>query len=1288
MKAKTVCFFCLRKLWQVCAITLVLLAVIVSVLKYTLPYANDYKGDLEGYLHDKFAVNLSIGAISASWQGKGPAIVMEEISFEDNTTSPIALTIAKASLELNLWESIKTRQLKSNYFVINGFHADVDLPSMLNSADGEVSFEQKELIEGLFLGETGHFAVENSSLNFLLGDGKERRLILENIIWQNSPEQHRGSGTLALPGISVGTFDARLALTGATLESTAGDIYVQASDVDVSKWLAQYSNKEKHELKTDLNLESWLSIEKGLITDVKVKWLPSYINWLQGEKQQSHQISLSEGGFHLYPWQQGWRLKSTGLAISNEQHRWPDFQFEAQLDTQKKQLWLSQLDFDLVNQLAQLSSFAELEPLTSRQPNGQVEQAYVQYTANTDWQLWFFAQNVGWLAKQGIPGAQALRVEGIINQKSGRVSLFGENNQLLTADTFAQTIQYNQLNLDIDLANTSQGWQISSDNLWLDNDEVTLAAEMKVSLGDSPRLDLYAEAFAPDVSIASHYFPLPVMSENLVDYLTGAIKGGELTQAQVLFSGPVTGFPFSDNSGQFEVLAQVDNANYQFAPDWPAVMQGSAKLHFENERMDIYTQQGNLVNLAVGDAVHVSIADLMNADVLRVNIKKRVAAQKLLPFFQATPLAEPLANVFTVIQGQGNAKADIELIVNLTELDVNAKGVVSLNQMPVFIAQPGLQLENVTGQLYFSDDHIELKDAKAQWLGMPIAFDFDGKSIGQTYRSDIDIKAQLNADTLISHGQGLLKDYLYGDTEVAIKLALNFLPDGFNYRANVSSQLIGITSELPIPFGKLAQQPWPLIAQIQGDDISNLITASMNEQLYFNGILANENSKMTNAHLILGEQDLGLNREDFSVTIDLDETPLLPWLGLIEQIITISQVESQSEGILPPLKEVVGQINQLSIDDIVFNDFEMRLAPSQNELDLRLNAKELRSQITIPLAQSSRPIQINSDYLRVNFKPEQPGDESEVKALKTVEDLTWLNTLPAIEFECDDCKIASYQLDKVSASLYGDGQKLSISEIVVDKGEHILRAKGQWKNGLTQLNGNMHSDDIGELFDEFDITTTVKDSTAEINFDLAWQAAPYQFDIPSLAGNLAWDLGDGHLAEISDGGARVFSLLSLDSLIRKLKLDFRDVFSKGFFYNNFQGSMQLDKGIAYTQDTKMDGVPADLTIKGHTNLNTMEINYDLAVAPQVTSSIPVIVAWMVNPVTGLAALAIDKVIHSARVISEINFKVTGSMSDPVVQEVDRKSREVTIPQAAQNQPQTPPQHKELNLKDAAATATQ
>ena len=479
---------------------------------------------------------------------------------------------------------------------------------------------------------------------------------------------------------------------------------------------------------------------------------------------------------------------------------------------------------------------------------------------------------------------------------------------------------------------------------------------------------------------------------------------------------------------------------------------------------------------------------------------------------------------------------------------------------------------------------------------------------------------------------------------------------------------------------------WALDAVVQGDDISNLITANANQQFYFNAILENGKSQFSNVHFVLGKQDLGLNQKDLSVNINLEQSELVPWFDLIDQIIKAGKAnpDKKSKGIMPPLNEVVANIGMLDASNIIFNDFEMRLAPSKDDLYLKLNAKELRAGVFIPTSQPSQPIRINADYLRLNFAPHNE-QALEITDVLPEEDLSWLTKIPAIEFECSDCKIDRYQLDKVSASLLGDGERLSISELVVDKGDHVLRTNGQWQNGLTTLSGELKSDDIGALFGEFDITSAIKDSKADLNYDLTWQAAPYDFDVKTLSGEVIWDLGEGHLTEISDGGARVFSLLSLDSLVRKLKLDFRDVFSKGFFYNSMQGSMQLENGIAYTKDTKMDGVPADLTIKGYANLNTLDIDYDLAVAPQVTSSIPVIVAWMVNPVTGLAALAIDKVIHSARVISEINFKVTGKMNDPIVQELDRKSREVTLPQAAQNQPQA---SVDLKLKDAQVTATQ
>ena len=69
----------------------------------------------------------------------------------------------------------------------------------------------------------------------------------------------------------------------------------------------------------------------------------------------------------------------------------------------------------------------------------------------------------------------------------------------------------------------------------------------------------------------------------------------------------------------------------------------------------------------------------------------------------------------------------------------------------------------------------------------------------------------------------------------------------------------------------------------------------------------------------------------------------------------------------------------------------------------------------------ARPIHIASDYLRVNFMP----TTDEPSPSETAQDYSWLSDLPAIEFECADCKVASYQLDKVSASLYGDGHKLT-----------------------------------------------------------------------------------------------------------------------------------------------------------------------------------------------------------------------------------------------------------------------
>jgi uncharacterized protein YhdP len=150
------------------------------------------------------------------------------------------------------------------------------------------------------------------------------------------------------------------------------------------------------------------------------------------------------------------------------------------------------------------------------------------------------------------------------------------------------------------------------------------------------------------------------------------------------------------------------------------------------------------------------------------------------------------------------------------------------------------------------------------------------------------------------------------------------------------------------------------------------------------------------------------------------------------------------------------------------------------------------------------------------------------------------------------------------------------------------------------------------------------------------------------------------LADVSDKGARLFSVLSLQSLVRKLTLDFRDIFSDGMFYSSITGDYQLQQGIFTTENTEMNGTAGNLFMTGHTDLISGELAYDMSYKPNLTSSLPVL-AWIVtlNPVTFLAGVAINEVIQS-QVVSEFKFALTGTVDDPSLKEVNRKSKNISV----------------------------
>ena len=92
----------------------------------------------------------------------------------------------------------------------------------------------------------------------------------------------------------------------------------------------------------------------------------------------------------------------------------------------------------------------------------------------------------------------------------------------------------------------------------------------------------------------------------------------------------------------------------------------------------------------------------------------------------------------------------------------------------------------------------------------------------------------------------------------------------------------------------------------------------------------------------------------------------------------------------------------------------------------------------------------------------------------------------------------------------------------------------------------------------------------------------------------------------------------------------------------------------------MKGSAGDLSVKGNTNLVEQQLDYRMEYKPNLTSSLPVL-GWIatLNPVAIIAGMAIDEVITS-KVVSEYTFELTGSINEPNLKEVNRKTQNISV----------------------------
>ena len=274
------------------------------------------------------------------------------------------------------------------------------------------------------------------------------------------------------------------------------------------------------------------------------------------------------------------------------------------------------------------------------------------------------------------------------------------------------------------------------------------------------------------------------------------------------------------------------------------------------------------------------------------------------------------------------------------------------------------------------------------------------------------------------------------------------------------------------------------------------------------------------------------------------------------------------------------------------------------------------------------------------------------------------SSLPGMDIVVDDLRLGEKRLGQLSfkadnRGASGGAQAWRIEMLKLAGAGGTLQANGAWQaadqQGLrhTELVFAFDLDDAGALLARLGMPGVLRKGQGEIRGQLSWQGSPLQPHPPSMAGQVQVDVTKGQFLKADPGLAKLLGVLSLQSLPRRLTLDFRDLFSEGFAYDFIRGDARLQAGVAHTNNLQMKGVNAAVLLEGQADLAKSTQDLRVIVAPRIDAGGAALVATVINPAIGigtfLAQLVLSKQINEA---ATRTFHVTGTWTEPTVTRVE------------------------------------
>lgn len=783
-------------------------------------------------------------------------------------------------------------------------------------------------------------------------------------------------------------------------------------------------------------------------------------------------------------------------------------------------------------------------------------------------------------------------------------------------------------------------------------------------------IDIAGKLVEGRAAATARYLPTPIPAGTR-DYVRQAITGGRIVQADFKAHGDLWDFPFHQarhKNSVFRVAARVEGVDFAYvppeapgqAPPWPAFSQVAGELQFDRGAMEIRNTRARVFGVELV-RVNAAIRDLVERPVLVVDGQARGPAADLLRFVGASPIAEWSDHALARAGASGAAELKLALQMPLDHVERSTvKGSVQLAGNDLRLAPEAPLLANTRARVDFTHKGFAIVGGNARVLGGEAQF--EGGSAGEdTVRFSASGTASAEALRRAPELGSLARLAASAGGQTAWRLHAGVVRGRPEF--SLTSSLQGLALDLPAPLRKAAGDTMPLRVSLQplADGTQDQLRVDLGNVLhaqYLREIGPGGAARVVRGGIGVGEP-APMPAAGVQALVNVARFDADAWEAAAGRL-AASAPASAGAGSAGPavddawLPQIVGfRAAELVTGGRTLNRVVAGLTRDAARWRASVDADQLGGYLEWHPGSAGQPGTVYARLARLALP------ESQAQSVESLLDQA-PTSAPSLDIVVDDFDLRGKKLGRVEIEASNtSGGQWRLDKLNLAVPEARLTATGQWapKKRMV-MDFKLDVADGGAFLERLGFGRVVRGGKGRLAGQLSWAGSPLSPHVPSLGGQVNLALDSGQFLKAGAGAARLLSVLSLQSLPRRLSLDFRDVFQEGFPFDNASGDLSLREGVAHTNNLRMRGAQAAVLMEGQADLERETQDLRVIVVPEINAGTASLAYAAINPALGLTTFLAQMVLRKPLMAAGTReFHVTGDWDDPKVERVQRKLTE-------------------------------